>query len=123
MTFHPVIDRELRMASRRKSTYRIRFWTAVIATVTSFGGLVVLWANPARIGASNILFTILTSYAFGLCVLAGVFLTADALSEEKREGTLPLLFLADLKGYEVVVGKMMGVALNAFYALLALLPI
>jgi ABC-type transport system involved in multi-copper enzyme maturation permease subunit len=123
MTFHPVIDRELRMASRRKSTYRIRFWTAVIATVTSFGGLVILWANPARMGASNILFTILTSYAFGLCVLAGVFLTADALSEEKREGTLPLLFLADLKGYEVVVGKMMGVALNAFYALLALLPI
>ena len=51
------------------------------------------------------LFTVLNAIAFIFCLLAGVFLTADCLSEEKREGTLGLLFLTSLKGYDVVLGK------------------
>jgi len=31
MTFLPIVDRELRVAARRKSTYRLRAWTAVVA--------------------------------------------------------------------------------------------
>src|SRR5215469_11630653 len=68
------------------------------------------------------MFSVLTFYAFGLCLLAGVFFTAHSLTEEKREGTLGLLFLTDLKGYDVVLGKFAAVSLNAFYALLALMP-
>jgi hypothetical protein len=49
--------------------------------------------------------------------------TADCLSEEKREGTLGLLFLTDLKGYDVVVGKLVSTSVNAFFGLLAILPI
>ena len=59
-------------------------------------------------GAGKALYTTLTGFAFGLCLLAGVLLTADCLSEEKREGTLGLLFLTDLKGYDVVLGKFMA---------------
>ena len=33
MTFLPIVDRELRVAARRKSTYRIRTWTVVVALV------------------------------------------------------------------------------------------
>jgi len=73
--------------------------------------------------AGKSLFTTLTSFAFGLCLLAGPLLTADCLSEEKREGTLGLLFLTDLKGYDVVLGKFFAMSLNAFYGLLAILPI
>ena len=36
MTFLPIVDRELRVAARRKSTYRIRAWTAVIALAVGF---------------------------------------------------------------------------------------
>ena len=32
-------------------------------------------------------------------------MTADCLSEEKREGTLGLLFLTDLRGYDIVVSS------------------
>ena len=39
---------------------------------------------------------------------AGVFLTADCLSEEKREGTLGLLFLTDLRGHDVALGKLLA---------------
>lgn len=31
MTFLPIVERELGLAAGRKSTYRIRIWTAVIA--------------------------------------------------------------------------------------------
>src|SRR5258706_227328 len=47
---------------------------------------------------------------------------ADCLSEEKRAGTLGLLFLTDLKGYDVVLGKLMATSLNRFYVLLAIFP-
>src|SRR5437660_11121606 len=123
MTFLPVVQRELREAARRKSTFRIRCWTAVIAMAGSFCALPFIWLNGAARNGGEPLFTLLSSYAFGLCSLAGVFLTADALSEEKREGTLGLLFLTDLHGYDVVLGKFIGRSLNAVYGLLALLPI
>jgi ABC-type transport system involved in multi-copper enzyme maturation permease subunit len=123
MTFLPVVQRELREAARRKSTFRIRYWTAIVAMVGSFCMLPFIWLNGASREAGGPLFTLLTSYAFGLCMLSGVFLTADSLSEEKREGTLGLLFLTDLHGYDVVLGKFIGRSLNAFYGLFALLPI
>src|SRR5947209_6973697 len=123
MTFLPIVERALRAAARRKSTYRIRSWTAVLAILVSFFSLLFLWLARGRGSLGNPLFTYLTGYAFGLCVLAGVFLTADCLSEEKREGTLGLLFLTDLHGYDIVLGKFVAMLVNALYGLLALLPI
>jgi hypothetical protein len=49
--------------------------------------------------------------------------TADCLSFEKREGTLGLLFLTDLKGFDVVLGKLAATSLNSIYGLIALIPI
>ncbi len=61
--------------------------------------------------------------AFGFCIFAGAYLTADCLSEEKRDGTLGLLFLTDLKGYDVVLGKLFAMTLNTFYAVFSIVPI
>src|SRR6266581_1352227 len=119
MSFLPIVERELRAAARRKSTYRIRSWTALLAIVVSFFSLMFLWLTRGRGGLGNPLFTYLTGYAFGLCLLAGVFLTADCLSEEKREGTLGLLFLTDLHGYDVVLGKFVAMLVNALFVSLA----
>ncbi len=123
MTFLPIVDRELRVAARRKSTYRIRAWTAVIAFVVGLCAALPVLIGLGFGSAGKSLYTTLTGFAFGLCLLAGVLLTADCLSEEKREGTLGLLFLTDLRGYDVVLGKFLAVSLNAFYGLLAILPI
>ncbi|HTL55588.1 MAG TPA: ABC transporter permease subunit [Candidatus Limnocylindrales bacterium] len=121
MTFLPIVQRELRVAARRRSTFQIRWWAALIALGLSFVSLAWAQAGGNR-GAGNSVFGLLTFYVFGLCLLAGVLLTADALSEEKRLGTLGLLFLTDLHGYDVVLGKFMAQWLSAFYCLLALLP-
>jgi hypothetical protein len=122
VTLLPIVVRELRVAARRKITYRIRSWTAAAAMLTC-GALPPLGAMARRGGAGGAMFAILTACAFVLCLLAGVFLTADCLSSEKREGTLGLLFLTDLKGYDVVLGKFAANSLNAFYGLLAIFPV
>jgi ABC-type multidrug transport system permease subunit len=58
---------------------------------------------------------------FSAC--AGIFLTADCVSEEKRDGTLGLLFLTDLSSLDVVLGKLSASSLNACYGLLTVLPV
>jgi len=80
-------------------------------------------AIPGTTSFANPLFGVQTVCAFGLSLLAGVFLTSDCLSEEKREGTLGLLLLTDLKSPDVVLGKFLATSLNALYSLLALLPV
>jgi ABC-type transport system involved in multi-copper enzyme maturation permease subunit len=123
MTFLPMVQRELRAASRRPSIHRIRCWTALLAIGAS---LIASAAGTAITGAGsavNPLFAVQTVCAFGLSLLAGLFLTSDCLSEEKREGTLGLLLLTDLKSHDIVLGKFVATALSALYCLLALLPV
>jgi hypothetical protein len=56
-------------------------------------------------------------------LFSGIRNTADNISSEKREGTLGLLFLTDLKGYDVVLGKLCSTAINSLYGMLAAFPI
>ena len=121
MSFLPLVTLELRAASRRKSTYRIRRWTALIAFIVSL--FFIASGLLGNRNAGDTLFSLLSYFAVGLILLAGIFVTPDCISEEKRQGTLGLLFLTDLKGYDVVLGKFIARSLNAFYGLLALLPI
>jgi ABC-type transport system involved in multi-copper enzyme maturation permease subunit len=123
MSFLPIVRRELRVSSRRKSTYYARGAGAMLGMVISFFMLMMFTVTGSRSGAGNAMFTVLSWYALLTTLLAGVFLASDSLSEERREGTLGLLFLTDLKGYDVVLGKFMAVSLNAFYGLLAVFPV
>jgi ABC-type transport system involved in multi-copper enzyme maturation permease subunit len=123
MTFLPIVARELIEASRKRGTY----WTRVASAAVGLGigGTVLfltrLGAQPGEIGM--FLFVPLAVASFIYTLLIGVFRTSDCLSEEKREGTLGLLFLTDLKGYDIVFGKLAATSLNAFYGVLALFPV
>jgi hypothetical protein len=79
--------------------------------------------RTATAALSQNLFTAFGVLALAFCLTAGIFLTADCLSEEKREGTLGLLFLTDLRGYDVVLGKLMSTSIRSANGLLAILPI
>jgi len=122
MTFLPIVQRELRVATRRRATHWNRSIVVLVATAIA---LWVLMGNsfqgPARLGAT--LFSVLSKLTFLGCLSLGVFLTADCLSSEKRDGTLGLLFLTDLRGYDVVLGKLFVTSLNAFYGFLAIFPV
>ncbi len=124
MSFLPIVQRELRVSARRKSTHYARGAAALLGIVIGFFMLLMAeLSGPSRGGMGIYMFTILSWYALLTTLLAGVFLASDSLSEERREGTLGLLFLTDLKGYDVVLGKFMAVSLNAFYGLLAVFPV
>ena len=124
MTFLPIVQRELRLAARRKSTFAIRSVTALLGAVLS-GSLFLFMALAQGSGgaAGGTVFLALSNYMLLIALLAGVFLAADSLSGEQKEGTLGLVFLTDLKGYDVVLGKFAAVWLNAFYGLLAVFPV
>src|SRR5436190_11090789 len=105
MTFLPIVARELRVAARRRGTYWTRLGAAL--TALALGGWIMLMPgvrSPQMLGIT--LFVALSVVAYIYSLLAGIFTTADCLSEEKREGTLGLLFLTDLKGYDIVLGKL-----------------
>ena len=121
MTFLPIVERELRLASRRKSTFVIRCTAALLAL--ALAGFASLFAAMISRSGGKYVFNWLSCYVFIVALLGGVFLAADCLSKERREGTLGFLFLTDLKGYDVVLGKFMAISLNAFYGLLAVFPI
>src|SRR6266850_3765995 len=121
MTFLPIVARELRVASRRRGTYWARTVTAL--TIVAVGTWVFLASQqspPHEIALA--LFGIFTGTAVLFGLVGGATSTADCLSQEKREGTLGLLFLTDLKGYDVVFGKLAATSLNAFYGVLAVVP-
>lgn len=123
MTFLPIVERELRVAARKKFTFWSRLVAAALGLVI-FGLLqLLIQAAGGGAGAGQIEFTVLKWLAFAFAVGAGLFLTSDSLSEEIREGTLGLLFLTDLRGYDVVFGKLFTQSLRAFYGLLAAFPI
>ena len=128
MTFLPIVDRELRVAARKRSTFWLRVVAALVtitisAAFLAIGGLMEMQGGMFPLSLGAVLFAILTWMSFGCACFAGVFFTSDTLSEEKREGTLGLLFLTDLRSYDVVLGKLMAMSLRTFYALLAIFPI
>jgi ABC-type transport system involved in cytochrome c biogenesis permease component len=78
-------------------------------------------ASPAQL--SLIVFGALAYLMLVFCLFHGVQSTADCFTSEKREGTLGLLFLTDLKGYDVVFGKLAANSLQALFNLLSIMPL
>jgi ABC-type transport system involved in multi-copper enzyme maturation permease subunit len=123
MTFLPIVARELRVTARKRSTYWIRFAAAALALAIGGWSFLFLTQMGAASMAGQMLFGGLFGLAWLHAVLGGVVKTADTLSEEKREGTLGLLFLTDLKGYDIVLGKIVAASVNWFFGLIALFPV
>ncbi len=122
MTFLPLAQRELRAASHRRGTYWLRSGFALVAMIISlFVFLAFIDSAPQRAGRH--MFRALAWLSMPYCLLCGVRCTADCLSEEKREGTLGLLFLTDLKGYDVILGKLLATSLSGLYGLIAIFPV
>jgi len=122
MIWLPIVERELRVAARRPATYWLRLilGTAVFALwflIYMFGPVGLLTSR------GQMVFSTLSAIAFGFALLSGPLLTADSLSQERREGTLGLLFLTELQGYDVVLGKLIATSIHAFYGMAAIVPL
>ncbi len=123
MSVLPIVERELRVAARRRGAYLTRVTAAGLAV--GWGALQWWlesdWSAPA--GQGRDIFETLVFLGFGLCLLAGPALTADSLSGEKRAGTLGLLYLTNLCSLDVVLGKLAAASVTALGSLLAIVPV
>ncbi len=123
MTLLPIIDRELRIASRSTRMYLTRFFAGAAALAVA---IYMVWLAKELGGASGAGTFVLrfASYAaLAICLFAGVNRTADCLSSEKREDTLGLLFLTHLKARDIVLGKLLAHSSSTLLMLLGIVPI
>ena len=118
----PVAERELLVAARggRVHWQRSLFAFAALAILGWILASVSRWNTPTQSGTTA--FYGLSTVAMVFALLAGVILTADSLAEERREGTLGLLFLTDLRGWDIILGKLAANGIGALLSLLALVP-
>ncbi len=122
MTSLPIVERELGIASRKIGSWLSR-WIIAIAAVLFGGGWLLIASLGGGMMKGDIFFAILAWACFAYCLLAGLWATTGTLTREKTDGTLGLLFLTDLRGYDVVLGKMISASLKSFYGVLSVLPV
>ena len=111
--------REVRAESRKALNYRLRATIAAVGTLT-MGWLVA--GNSDAISGFDF-FAVFHMMSLGVILLVGPLLTADSISRERREGTLPLLFLTPLTGPKLIATKFAAQFLRAFGFWLALFPV
>ena len=121
MNLLPILSRELLSRSRSRATYWTRFAVALVGILVCLESIAnAPIGNPARMGKH--VFNALIFAAFlvscSVCLLA-----ADAISAERREGTLSLLFLTRVKAIDVLLGKLGSVGITSLGALAAFLPV
>ncbi|HWD19351.1 MAG TPA: ABC transporter permease subunit [Verrucomicrobiae bacterium] len=120
MTFLPIVERELKTAARCPGLYWLRFASALLAAGLCAWVIAASSDTPRLAGPTS--FHALAILAFLYTGIMGVQATCDCLAEEKREGTLGLLFLTDLKGYDVTLGKLAANSVASVYGLVAVIP-
>lgn len=119
----PIVQRELLVSAKSRRVFRLRMAMAAGATLL---GLVTIVGWMARGGGrtgGDGLFGFLSGLCWLVCCLSGVFLTADCLSREKREGTLGLLFLTDLRSVDIVLGKLASTSLMTVLMVIGGFPV
>lgn len=121
MNLRPVIERELRVASRRKTTYANRAAPGLLLGIVCGMALYAYSRSPFPPDGAE-LFSVLRVVLFCVIWLTVPLAAADCLSREKRDDTLGLLLLTPLRPIEVVISKMFTAFWEGGMMALAALP-
>lgn len=123
MTYLPIVERELAVRARSVRTYWSRIAIPLLVSAIAAVKILLIPSPTATTAYGRIVFESLSQLGLAFAVLSGVGKTADCLSGEKREGTLGLLFLTDLRGHDVILGKLAAAVLTSLYALFGMVPV
>jgi len=121
MSLPPIIERELRVALRRRRPVRSRMMISAGCIGGSLLFLIAALADGSH-NAGRPLHGLLCAVALYF-LLKAPLLTAGIFAEERRNQTLGLLFLSGLNPAEVFASKLMSAALIACSNLLAIVPV
>jgi ABC-type transport system involved in multi-copper enzyme maturation permease subunit len=127
----PIFDKELRVSSRRRRNYLLRF--AYLGLLTIF--LVLFWlaevpsaqsgliqsSRMARAGQTIIMFIVWFQF-IATQILAGIMLSTS-ISDEIYHKTLGLLMTTPINSFQVVVGKLLSKLLQLLLLMAISLPL
>src|SRR5580658_10389799 len=112
MAILPFIAGELRFALRKHNAMKSRFHVALICgCIILFYLLIGLMENAASIGRH--LHTTLFYFGLFMAVAPAATISVGLFSEERRNQTMELLYLAGVKPLDLFGGKLTGGALVA----------
>jgi len=129
----PIFDKELRVSSRRKRNYFLRF--AYVSLLTVF--IAFSWIFTARIGGSaSIVYQVSRMSATGMYVtitivlfqfiaiqLVATVMLSTAISDEIYHRTLGLLMTTPISSLQIVIGKLFSKLLQLVLLLAISMPI
>ncbi len=127
----PILDKELRVSSRRQRNYVLRF--AYLVLLMTY--LVLIWLNAVDYGGSGLFTvsrmaragkTIISSVVwFQFCVtqIVAVVMLNSSISEEIYNRTLGLLMTTPISSFQIVMGKLLSKLLQLILLLAISLPV
>jgi hypothetical protein len=116
----PLLNRELCVAARKPLTR----WLKVGVGGGAMGAAVwaiLVWGSSSRFSGFTLFYVIAAAGYVG-AVLTGLLRGVDAISLERRDDTLPLLFLTDLSVWDVLLGKLAGIVSVPLLTLCSIFP-
>ncbi|MHC4323044.1 MAG: ABC transporter permease [Planctomycetota bacterium] len=129
----PIFDKELRVSSRRKRNYFLRF--AYVLLLTAF--ITFTWIFTARIGGSASLVyqvsrmsetgkyitTTIIWFQFITIQLIAIVMLSTAISDEIYHRTLGLLMITPISSLQIVIGKLFSKLLQLVLLLAISMPL
>ena len=127
----PIFDKELRVSSRRRRNYVVRFFYVVLLTVF----LALVWIEVmgrrgsavyqiSRMAETGQFVTIyLVWFQFCVTQLLAVILLSNSISDEIYNRTLGLLMTTPINSFQIVVGKLSSKLLQLFLLMAISLPL
>ncbi|MHC4742891.1 MAG: ABC transporter permease [Planctomycetota bacterium] len=127
----PLFDKELRVSSRRKRNYILRF--AYVALLTAFvvitwrstvGGQVSATFQKSRLAeAGKTIVTRIVGFQFAATQLIAIVMLSNSISDEIYNRTLGLLMTTPISGFQIVLGKLCSKLLQLVQLLAVSLPL
>jgi ABC-2 type transport system permease protein len=129
----PIFDKELRVSSRRKRNYLLRFayiiflsifilsvWFSIIGIHNS-GSAVYVSSRFSQVGKQII--TTIAWFQFVATQLIAIVMLSSSVSDEIHTGTLNVLLTTPISSFQIVVGKLLSKLLQLILLLAISLPL
>jgi hypothetical protein len=114
-----ILHRELWRLARKRQAFSARLVSSAIGLAIA---VFLLLTNRGSGADGQWIFRALTFCAFAFALIQGSRVAAGSIADEKRDGTLPLLFLTPLRPIGIIVGKLFATGLPLIQPFAATIP-
>ncbi|MBI4557067.1 MAG: hypothetical protein HY706_05730 [Candidatus Hydrogenedentes bacterium] len=123
MAEFPLVALELTRRGRAKRTYVVRTLGIGVITAILFLTWLVSGSSPnSGENFGNLLNSLAFFFQAGVVLVYAPICTAPLIAQEKEERTLGLLLLADMRGHDIVLAKLLSAFLEIELLVLSVLP-